>query len=163
IEPKKGLIHLVEAVKLLRDDGVNVECHLVGDADKGGPASENCKVELYERGTRHGLVGPVHLERRQGGEGARRVLAISQLFLAPLVETETGDKDGIPTALVEALATGIPCVVTDSGSMLEVVEDGVDGRVVRQRDPRALADAIRELLADPARRRAMAQQAAQRA
>jgi glycosyltransferase involved in cell wall biosynthesis len=163
IEPKKGLIHLVEAVKLLCDEGVNVECHLVGDADKGMPASENCKAELEERVQRLGLAHKVHLEGRQGEQGVRSFLAMAHLFVAPFVETEAGDKDGIPTALVEALATGIPSVVTDAGSILEVVDDGVDARVVRQRDPRGLADAIRALLADPALRLAMAQKAAQKA
>ena len=163
IEPKKGLVHLVDAVKLLRDEGVNVECHLVGDADKGVPASETYKAELHERIKRLGLIDKVRLEGRQGEQGVRRFLALAHLFVAPFVETEAGDKDGIPTALVEALATGLPCVATDSGSMLEVVDDRVDGRVVRQRDPRGLADAIKELLADPAQRLAMSQRAAQRA
>jgi glycosyltransferase involved in cell wall biosynthesis len=163
IEPKKGLIYLVEAVKLLRDQGVDVECHLVGDADKGVPASENCKSELVEFVARHQLAGKVHLEGRQNEQGVRRFLAISQLFVAPFVETESGDKDGIPTALVEALATGLPSVVTDAGSMLEVVDDRIEARVVRQRDPRGLAEAIRELLADPALRQGMARKAAQRA
>ncbi len=163
LEPKKGLIHLVEAMKLLRDQGVNVEAHLVGDADRGVPASENCKAELSDRITRHDLWGKVHLEGRQPEQGVRRFLSLAHLFVAPFVETESGDKDGIPTALVEAMATGIPSVVTDAGSILEVVDDGVDAQVVPQRDPAALAAAIRELLADPRRRRTMSEKAAQKA
>jgi len=162
IEPKKGLIYLVEAVKLLRDHGVDVEAHLVGDVDKGVASSENCKAELCDRITQLDLWGKVHLEGRQPEPGVRRFLSISQLFVAPFVETESGDKDGIPTALVEALATGIPAVVTDAGSMVEVVEDGIDGRIVPQRDPRALAAALRELLLDAKRRRSMGHQAAQK-
>jgi glycosyltransferase involved in cell wall biosynthesis len=163
IEPKKGLVHLVDAVKLLRDEGVNVEAHVVGDVDKGVPASENCKAELCEKITKLDLWGKFHLEGRQPEAGVRRFLSISQLFVAPFVETSSGDKDGIPTALVEAMATGIPCVVTDSGSMLEVVDDGVDALVVPQRNPRALAAAIRQLLLDPKGRKHMGEKAAQKA
>jgi glycosyltransferase involved in cell wall biosynthesis len=163
IEPKKGLVHLADAVKLLRDGGVDVECHVVGDSDRGVPASENCRAELWERIERHGLAGKFHLEGRQEEEGVRRFLAQAHLFVAPFVETESGDKDGIPTALVEALATGLPAVVTDAGSILEVVDDGVDARVVPQRDAKALAEAIRALLADPALRTRMAHAAAQKA
>jgi glycosyltransferase involved in cell wall biosynthesis len=163
IEPKKGLVHLADALKLLRDGGVDVECHVVGDADRGVPASENCKAELWERVERHGLSGKFHLEGRQNEEGVRGFLAKAHLFVAPFVETESGDKDGIPTALVEALATGLPAVVTDAGSILEVVDDGVDARVVPQRDAKALAEAIRALLADPALRTRMAHAAAQKA
>ena len=163
IEPKKGLTYLADAVKLLRDGGLDVECHVVGDSDRGVPASENYRAELWERVERHGLQGKFHLEGRQDEEGVRRFLAAGHLFVAPFVETESGDKDGIPTALVEALATGIPAVVTDAGSILEVIDDGVEARVVAQRDPRALADAIRALLLDPAARVRMGHAAAQRA
>src|SRR5262249_11096691 len=149
---KKGLPYLADAVKLLRDGGVDVACHVVGDADRGVPASENCRAELWQRVERLGLTGHFHLEGRQNEEGVRRFLAQAHLFVAPFVETESGDKDGIPTALVEAFATGLPAVVTDAGSILEVVDDGVDARVVKQRDARGLADAIRALLADPALR-----------
>ena len=163
IEPKKGLIYLVEAIRLLRDRGVNVEAHFVGDCDQGVPASENYKAELCALIERHQLWGTIHLEGRQPEQRVRHFLAIAHLFVAPFVETESGDKDGIPTALIEAMATGIPSVVTDSGSILEVVDDKVDARVVPQRDPQALADAISELLRDPRGRKFMAQKAAQKA
>jgi len=163
IEPKKGLAWLVDAVKLLRDGGLDVEAHLVGDADHGVPASEQCKAELCARIERHGLWGKVHLEGRQPEQEVRRFLSIAHLFVAPFVETESGDKDGIPTALIEAMATGLPSVVTDAGSILEVVDDRVDARVVPQRDAAALAAAIGELLRDPEGRRHMANKAAQKA
>ncbi|MBL8843791.1 MAG: glycosyltransferase [Planctomycetes bacterium] len=163
IEPKKGLIYLVEAVKLLRDSGLDVEAHFVGDADHGVPASENCKAELCARIEALGLWGKVHLEGRQPEQKVRHFLSIAHLFVAPFVETASGDKDGIPTALIEAMATGIPSVVTDAGSILEVVDDRVDARVVPQRDPQALATAIRELLQDPRGRKLMANKAAQKA
>jgi glycosyltransferase involved in cell wall biosynthesis len=163
IEPKKGLIYLVEAVKKLRDEGLDVEAHIVGDVDKGVATSENYKAELCDLITRLDLWGKIHLEGRQPEQGVRKFLSIAQLFVAPFVETDYGDKDGIPTALVEALATGIPAVVTDAGSILEVVDDRVEARVVPQRNPAALATAIRELLQDPKGRRFMGHKAAQRA
>ena len=82
-------------------------------------------------------------------EGVLRFLSIAHLFVAPFVETETGDKDGIPTAMLEAMATGIPVVATDAGSIPEVVESGRNGLVVPQREPVAIADAVESLLRDP--------------
>jgi glycosyltransferase involved in cell wall biosynthesis len=163
IEPKKGLIHLAEAVKLLRDQGLNIEAHFVGDCDHGVPASENCKAELCAFLERNQLWGKVHLEGRQPEQRVRHFLSIAHLFVAPFIETESGDKDGIPTALIEAMATGIPSVVTDSGSILEVVDDKVDALVVPQRDAAALAAAIRELLQDARGRKFMGWKAAQKA
>jgi glycosyltransferase involved in cell wall biosynthesis len=105
--------------------------------------------------TEFSLSGVVHLEGRQNLEGVNRFLGISHLFVAPFVETEAGDKDGIPTAMLEGMSTGMPVVATDAGSITEVVESGRNGIVVPQRDPAAIADAVESLLLDPERRRRM--------
>jgi glycosyltransferase involved in cell wall biosynthesis len=160
IEPKKGLLDLVDAVHVLRERGVKVEAHIVGTVDEWSQASREYKSRLDERITELGLWGTVHLEGRQNLEGILRFLGISHLFVAPFVETETGDKDGIPTALLEGMATGIAPVATDAGSITEVIEDGVDGLLVPQRDPEALANAIASLLADPERRARLGREAA---
>jgi glycosyltransferase involved in cell wall biosynthesis len=160
IEPKKGLLDLVEAVHLLKERGVRVEAHLVGTADEWSPASLQYKQRLDERVAELGLRGTVHLEGRQDLDGVLRFHHLAHLFVAPFVETETGDKDGIPTALLEGMSGGLPAVATDAGSITEVVTDGQDGLVVPQRDPTALADAIEALLSDPARRSELGRAAA---
>jgi len=162
IEPKKGLLYLVEALHLLRKSGWCVELHLVGAADEV-PASQDYKRRLDQQITTLGLWSTVHLEGRQNEEGVFRFLQISHLFVAPFVETETGDKDGVPTAVLEAMSTGLPVVATDAGSTSEVLDDGREGILVRQRDAAALAQAIGTLLRDPHRRGDMGQAAAQRA
>jgi len=68
------------------------------------------------------------------------------------------------TVLTEAMAAGLPCVTTEVGSATSwVVQDGVTGRVVPPRDPSALAQAIRSILDNPERCRAMGRAAAERA
>ncbi len=162
IEPKKGLLDLVEAVHILRERGVKVEAHVVGTVDEWSQASKDYKHELDQRITDLGLWGTVHLEGRQTLDGILRFLGMAQLFVAPFVETEAGDKDGIPTALLEGMATGLPAVATDAGSITEVVDDGVDGLLVPQRNPAALADAIESLLKDPERRARMGREATEK-
>jgi glycosyltransferase involved in cell wall biosynthesis len=155
IEPKKGLLELVEAVGLLRQRGLCVEAHVVGASDEWSYASREYKSKLDQRITELGLWGTVHLEGRQNLEEIKRYLRISQLFVAPFVETQSGDKDGVPTALLEGMATGLAAVATDAGSISEVIDHGQEGIIVPQRDARELADAIETLLRDPARRRQM--------
>jgi glycosyltransferase involved in cell wall biosynthesis len=100
------------------------------------------------------------LEGRQNLEGVLRFLGVAHLFVAPFVVTEAGDKDGIPTAVLEGMATGIAVVASDAGSIPEVVESGRNGIVVPQRQPAAIADAIESLLRDPEGRQRLGSNAA---
>jgi glycosyltransferase involved in cell wall biosynthesis len=159
IEPKKGLIDLVEATSLLRQRGLNVEAHIVGAVDEWSQASREYKAKLDQRISELNLWGKIHLEGRQNLDGVLRFLGLTQLFVAPFVETDSGDKDGIPTALLEAMATGLPVVATDAGSINEVIDNERDGIIVRQRSPMELANAIEALLRNPKRRAQLGQAA----
>jgi glycosyltransferase involved in cell wall biosynthesis len=63
----------------------------------------------------------------------------------------TSDSEGLSLALMEAMMCGLPAVVSDVGDLPELVEEGVNGFLVRERTPEAFADAILRLLEDPAR------------
>lgn len=152
LEPKKGLLYLVEAVGLLRDEGHDVELHFVGEADTGSSSSREYRRRLEARCAELGLGDAVVFEGRLPQSAIVPLLHRSDLFVAPFVELDSGDKDGIPTALLEAMATGRAVVATDAGSIPEVIDDGRDGLLVEQRHPQALAGAIRTLLRDPERR-----------
>lgn len=156
LDPKKGLLYLIEAIQLLCQRQVRVALHLVGDAEADDPY----KRRLIQRIAAFGLENVVHLEGWQPAAGVQRCLQKAHVFVAPFIETVTGDKDGIPTALLEAMSTGLPAVATDAGSITEVITHRQDGIVVPQRDPRALADAIESLLRYPAQRQQMGREAA---
>jgi glycosyltransferase involved in cell wall biosynthesis len=151
IEPKKGLVHLVEAIALLRERNVNVVLHHIGGVDNSD-ASRDYHHRLTETIARLGLEGSVHLDGVKSESEINAIFGASHVFVAPFVETDGGDKDGIPTALLEGMAAGLPTVATNAGSILEVIEDGVDGVIVPQGDAEALASAIATLLRDPERR-----------
>ena len=159
IEPKKGIQYLVEAVRRLLDRNLNISVHVLGGVDDNEICRNYAKaVEdlICELGVAHAF----HLEGRLPGPEIQNFLRDSHLFLAPFVETETGDKDGIPTALLEAMATGLPAVATDAGSITEVIDHERDGIIVPQRDPDTMGEAIAKLLAEPERRQRMGKEAA---
>jgi colanic acid/amylovoran biosynthesis glycosyltransferase len=60
-----------------------------------------------------------------------------------------GNRDGLPTVLLEAMALGTPCVATPVTGIPEVIEHEVTGLLVPERDPRALAAALARVLDDP--------------
>ncbi len=79
-------------------------------------------------------------------------LAACDLFLLPSVVDDSGNVDGLPNTLLEALAAGRPVVASRVAGVPLAVEDGQNGLLVSPRDPQALAQAILRLLADPALR-----------
>ncbi len=149
VEPKKGLSYLVEAVSLLRKAGVDVELHHVGAPDAHMPARRACAKELEAQVARLGLGSAVYFEGRRTGEEVRQFLARADVFVAPFVELENGDKDGISTAVLEAMAAQCAIVATDAGSTTEAIDSGENGLIVAQRNAEQLASAIRTILSDP--------------
>ena len=158
IEPKKGHGYIVEAIRHLRDRGYKVELHLVGGVDDNA-SSQDYARKLHAQIEEYNLGGIVHLEGRQSESDIKKFFQRSHIFVAPFVETKVGDKDGIPTSLLEAMASGLPVVATDAGSIREVIDDGRDGILVPQRDAHALAAAIVSLMNDLTRRVALGKHA----
>lgn len=147
IDPKKGLTFLVEALSILGDRGMQVELSLVGAADENDlEYAEALNTQIQTSGAGH----LIHLLGRRTHEEVRAILAAADIWVASAIEGEDGDKDGIPTALLEAMGAGLPIVTTDAGSILEVIEDSVTGLIVPQRAPTDLADALERIILDPA-------------
>ncbi|MHB1739515.1 MAG: glycosyltransferase [Actinomycetes bacterium] len=88
---------------------------------------------------------------------------VAELLHAADVFVLASRHEGLPVALMEAMAAGLPCVVTRVGGMPEVVRDGVDGLVVAPGNPEALAQALDALLVDPRLRARLGAAARERA
>jgi colanic acid/amylovoran biosynthesis glycosyltransferase len=159
IEPKKGLTYLAEAIAMLKQRGHRVVVHVVGSKDQHSKGSLEYAAEFERRIADLGVGQEIVLHGMKKQEELAPLLQRSRAFVAPYVEVENGDKDGIPTAMLEGLASGLPVVTTDSGSILEVVTDDVEGLIVKQRDSRALAAAIERLVQDPVLERRLAKAA----
>lgn len=146
--PKKGFDVLIEAAALLVGAGDPLRVRLVGAG-----AEEARLRELAERlGVAHRVefCGPLPQDRM------KEVVASATVFAAPCVVAGDGNRDGLPTVLLEALAVGTACVATPVTGIPEAVADRVTGRLVPESDPSALAHALRELLDDPGERDAYA-------
>jgi len=151
---KKGFADLVDACARLVDRGVDFRCRIVGK----GPLEAALAARIRERGIadRVTLEGP-----RPRGEIAR-LLGESTLLAAPCVIGRDGNRDGLPTVILEAMASGLPVVSTRVTGIPEAVVDGVTGRLVEPGDVAGLADALAAMLADPAACAAMGRAARER-
>jgi colanic acid/amylovoran biosynthesis glycosyltransferase len=138
--PKKGHAHLVDAVALLADRHPAMVLELVGD----GPERDRILARARERG----VADRVRLLGARSWEGVRDVLAAARVFALPSVRLPSGRMEGIPVALMEAMASGLPVVATRLSGVPELVEDGMTGLLVEPGDAEALAAAIEPLLED---------------
>ena len=80
-----------------------------------------------------------------------RLLDESHILIAPSITADDGDQEGIPNVLKEAMATGLPVLSTWHSGIPELVEDGVSGYLVPERDVGALSDRLISLCDHPER------------
>ena len=111
--PKKGFADLIKACGILRDRHVDFSCTIIGDGDLA-PGLHELISDLQ-------LIGQVTMLGPQPQETVKSFLRSSAIHAAPCVISEDGDRDGLPTVLLEAMATGTPCVSTTVTGIPEVI------------------------------------------
>jgi glycosyltransferase involved in cell wall biosynthesis len=138
----KGVLEYMEAVRILKKNGFKARFALAGTTDPGNPASVT--DELIESWKQSGLV-----EWWGWREDMPNTLAQTDIFCLPSY------REGVPNALIEACACGLPIVTTDVPGCRDVVTNGVNGLLVPVRNAFALANALETLLTSPDLRQAM--------
>src|SRR6185295_15691485 len=88
--------------------------------------------------------------------------ANADVVVVPSIVDRSGDRDGLPNVVLEAMASGRPVVATAVGAIAAAVLNGDTGLLVAERSPQALAAALQQLAASPERRRSMGRRAAAR-
>jgi len=145
---KKGVGHLLNAMRTLEGEGAAVDLVLIGD----GPMAEALKHQAAGL-TRARFLG--WLPNQEVRRAMRGALAIC----VPSIAARTGDSEGLPTVVLEAMACAVPVIGSDVGGIAEVVEHDRTGFLVPPANPRAIAAAARRLLGDSALHRRMGQAA----
>lgn len=134
----KGVSVLLEALEHIRPTFSDLRLTMIGD----GPERRELEAEVEKRGMKEMVKFAGY---RSQDEVARALQEADMLVLPSFAE-------GVPVVLMEAMAARIPVVATRVAGIPELVEDGVSGLLVPPGDSGALANAIAELLNDPARR-----------
>lgn len=146
LTPEKGHRYAIDAMATLTHKFPDLQLCVVGD----GPLRQ----ALVQEVARRGLAEQVVFSGRRSDIAA--VLGSFDAFLLPSLN------EGLPMALLEAMAAGLPAVASDVGDVGQAIEDGVSGRLVVAGDAAPLAQAVGELLADQTRRTAMGAAARER-
>jgi glycosyltransferase involved in cell wall biosynthesis len=143
---KKGFDVLVEAVAILAARGVAVEAVIVGHS---APLEPEVGPQLEQEIVRLGLSGRVRLFGSMSQAELLDEYRRASAFCLPCRVADSGDRDGIPNVMVEAMACGVPVVSTTVSGIPELVSSGVDGILVPPENPGQLADALLELYRNP--------------
>ena len=138
---KKGFVDLIEACAILAEEGRKFTCRIIGTGEQ--------EVGLRVRIARLGLEDRIELLGPRPQSELVRLVQDAAVLAAPCVVGADGNRDGLPTVLLEAMALGTPCVSTDVTGIPEAIRDGETGLMVSQRDPAALAAAVGRLLEGP--------------
>lgn len=129
----KGVAEYCEAARLLRREGANARFLLVGPEEPGPAGFPLSELEAYSDAVT--WLGP--------RDDVRQTIADAHVYVLPSYG------EGMPRTVLEAMAMARPIITTDARGCRETVRDGVNGRLVPIRDPRALAGAMREMISCP--------------
>ena len=138
---KKGFSTLLEACALLAKRGCQFSCQIIG---QGG-----LEAELHSRIEQLHLTNFVKLVGPQPQNKIIELIQQGAVFVAPCMIGSDGNRDGLPTVLLEAMALGTPCISTNVTGIPEAIEDRETGLLIPQLDPISLAAAIEVLLTNP--------------
>jgi colanic acid/amylovoran biosynthesis glycosyltransferase len=138
---KKGVDVAIRALRLVLDAGLDAELYVIGEG--------------AERATLEQLIAELKLESSVTLAGAQRHSAVAaalddaDILLQCSVTAPNGDQEGIPVALMEAQACGVPVIATRHSGIPELVLDGATGLLTDEHDAPGLAGAIVSLVRDP--------------
>ncbi len=153
--PKKAPLQLLEAFRLTHEHVPEAQLTVLGDGELL-PAAQDW-LELFPE-----LHSAVHLPGAATPDQVRATLAQARLFALASRVPESGDSEGLPLAVLEAMATGLPVLATRHAGIPDAVTDGTEGLLVEPGQVKALSEGMVRLLQDTALATQMGAQARQR-
>lgn len=142
----KGVLVLLDALKILKERGCQFVCNFVGGESKELETKRFlCEVEA------RGLNGLAVYHGRKYGKEKEKFLRKADMFVFPTFYFN----ECFPLVILEAMMYGLPVITTDEGGIRDEVKDGINGFVVKPQDATALANAIQRILEDEKARKAM--------
>jgi glycosyltransferase involved in cell wall biosynthesis len=135
---KKGLEYLIDAMRVVGERFPAAQLVVAGQ----GPLRQSLERRAVESGARVRFLGSVTPDE------IREWMARAQVYCMPSVRASDGDGEGLPTVVVEAMASGLPVVATRHAGIPEAVTHGASGLLTEERDVAGLIEHLSAALAD---------------
>jgi colanic acid/amylovoran biosynthesis glycosyltransferase len=136
----KGFEFLLYACRILKEAGVDFHLTLAG----AGPRGWRLKLLARKLGLGRQIFFPGFISHDRVAE----LFLGADIFIMPCAVQASGNSDGLPTVILEALLHRLPVIATDVAGIGEVIEPGVTGLLISQKDPQAIAAAVRQIVRD---------------
>jgi glycosyltransferase involved in cell wall biosynthesis len=146
---KKGLAYLIQACALLKQQNRRFRCRIIGYGE--------LRDQLSSLISDLGLSDCVSLEGPFTQDQVREAYSRADAFVLPCVVTDSGDRDGIPNVLLEAMSMGVPVISTGVSGIGELIRSGANGLLIQPRDAGAIAQSVALLLDAPLSARRLAE------
>ena len=137
LQPYKGFIFLIKACAILRDRSIPFHCRIVGGGD--------LRLHLEYAIKSNNLENLVTLVGPQTQDEVSMLLRTANCYVQPSVIMPSGKMEGIPVALMEAMASSVPVIATSISGIPELVRDRETGLLVPPENPSAIAEALVEV------------------
>jgi glycosyltransferase involved in cell wall biosynthesis len=139
--PKKGFDVLIDACSILHERGLPVEAVIVGEH---GEHEKDLRLQIQTLG----LEKHVRLTGPMDQPSLFREYQKAGVFCLPCRVLENGDRDGLPNVIMEAMACGLPVITTPISGIPEIIKNDINGQLIPNDDPHALANAIQRIGTD---------------
>jgi colanic acid/amylovoran biosynthesis glycosyltransferase len=154
--PADGRLRFLQACRLIPKKGLPTTLRAFSEFTRQHPqahltiAGEGPQLAQLQAQTRElGLANHVSFTGFVSQSQLRSLFEESHLFLHPSELGPDGDQEGVPNAMLEAMASGLPVVATSHGGIIEAVENGKSGLLVGEKDSHAMFESMRHLTSDP--------------
>ena len=146
--PKKGFGNLLDACKLLKDRGISFRCLIAGDGQEA--------EQLRRKQQGLDLINEVEFLGPKRQDVIVELMKKSTILCLPCTIDGDGNRDALPTVILEAMACGLPVVSTNLSGIPEMIDPGIDGLLVEPDDPVSLSEQLTRLLSSEKLRRKLA-------
>lgn len=137
---KKAPQLTIKAFARIAEEHPDAQLHLAGE----GNLLEECQTLVAEMG----LVDRILFPGRLSPEAVANLLSRARGFVQHSIRPEDGDSEGLPLAVLEAMATGLPVVATRHAGIPDAVRDGKEGLLCSEKDVAAMAENMGKILGD---------------
>lgn len=138
---KKGFRYLIDAAQILKTRRLQFTLTLIGDG--------SLTAELKQLAAENNVSDHIHFVGKKNTAEVRAAMAAADVVIVPSVTSATGEQEGLPVVIMEAMATGVPVIASDHSGIPEIVIPGRTGYLTPEKDAVAIADAICTIIQKP--------------